>query len=89
MELVRTLRAQMPLGPATDSLQPDQAPARGALYEVLDAIAATELEGRLWDHLEEELGDLLFQVAFHATLAAEAGQVYLADVSPAGDTTSW
>ena len=32
-------------------------------------------------HLEEELGDLLFQVAFHATLAAEEGQFTLADVA--------
>jgi tetrapyrrole methylase family protein / MazG family protein len=33
------------------------------------------------DHLEEELGDLLFQVYFHATLAAEAGRFTLADVA--------
>ena len=31
--------------------------------------------------LEEELGDLLFQVAFHSRLAAEAGQFELADVA--------
>jgi MazG family protein len=31
--------------------------------------------------LEEELGDLLFQVVFHATLAAEAGEFTLADVA--------
>jgi tetrapyrrole methylase family protein/MazG family protein len=31
--------------------------------------------------LEEELGDLLFQVAFHATLAAEAGEFDLSDVA--------
>ncbi|HEX2063993.1 MAG TPA: nucleoside triphosphate pyrophosphohydrolase, partial [Acidimicrobiales bacterium] len=34
-----------------------------------------------YDHLCEELGDLLFQVFFHATLAAEAGQFTLADVA--------
>lgn len=33
------------------------------------------------DHLEEELGDLLFQVYFHANLAAEAGRFTLADVA--------
>ena len=33
------------------------------------------------DHLEEELGDLLFQVYFHAALAAEAGRFTLADVA--------
>jgi len=32
-------------------------------------------------HLEEELGDLLFQVYFHATLAAEDGRFTLADVA--------
>jgi tetrapyrrole methylase family protein/MazG family protein len=32
-------------------------------------------------HLEEELGDLLFQVYFHSTLAAEAGRFTLADVA--------
>ena len=36
---------------------------------------------RATTHLEEELGDLLFQVVFHATLAAEAGQFTLADVA--------
>jgi tetrapyrrole methylase family protein/MazG family protein len=33
------------------------------------------------DELEEELGDLLFQVVFHATLAAEQGWFTLADVA--------
>ncbi len=32
-------------------------------------------------HLEEELGDLLFQVAFHSTLADEEGRFDLADVA--------
>ena len=32
-------------------------------------------------HLEEELGDLLFQVYFHACLAAEEGRFTLADVA--------
>ncbi len=32
-------------------------------------------------HLEEELGDLLFQVYFHAALAAEEGRFTLADVA--------
>jgi tetrapyrrole methylase family protein/MazG family protein len=44
-------------------------------YEVLDAIATGDP-----DHLEEELGDLLFQVVFHATIAAEEGWFTLADV---------
>jgi tetrapyrrole methylase family protein/MazG family protein len=38
-------------------------------------------EERAVADLEEELGDLLFQVYFHATLAAEAGRFTLADVA--------
>jgi tetrapyrrole methylase family protein/MazG family protein len=38
-------------------------------------------EERAVAHLEEELGDLLFQVYFHAALAAEAGRFTLADVA--------
>ncbi|MCH8301274.1 MAG: nucleoside triphosphate pyrophosphohydrolase [Proteobacteria bacterium] len=37
-------------------------------YEVADAIAREDLDG-----LREELGDLLFQVAFHARMAEEQG----------------
>src|SRR5271166_1573501 len=37
-------------------------------YEVADAIEREDLE-----HLKEELGDLLFQVVFHAQIAREAG----------------
>jgi tetrapyrrole methylase family protein/MazG family protein len=34
-----------------------------------------------YEHLQEELGDLLYQIAFHARLAAEEGQFTLADVA--------
>ena len=64
-------------------------------YEVIDAIddltraeagvevAAGTDDGvaEAVDHLEEELGDLLFQVYFHACLAAEEGRFTLADVA--------
>lgn len=51
-------------------------------YEVLDAIEHVDTAaGSGYELLEEELGDLLFQVVFHATLAAEAGQFTLADVA--------
>lgn len=45
-------------------------------YEVCDAIE----RGRLGQDLQEELGDLLLQVLFHAQLAAEAGRFDMADV---------
>jgi tetrapyrrole methylase family protein / MazG family protein len=54
-------------------------------YEVLDALA--ELSPvrpglpRQLDHLEEELGDLLFQIVFHARLASEVGAFDLAGVA--------
>jgi MazG family protein len=44
-------------------------------YEVVDAI-----EGDDVDDLCEELGDLLFQVVFHAQLATETGKFSIADV---------
>jgi tetrapyrrole methylase family protein / MazG family protein len=52
-------------------------------YEVLDALASL---GRPDDtagsaHLEEELGDLLFQIVFHARLASERDRFDLADVA--------
>ncbi len=43
--------------------------------------AEADREARAVAHLEEELGDLLFQVLFHATLAAEVGRFTLADVA--------
>ena len=53
-------------------------------YEVLDALSAldgrTDVSGAS-AHLEEELGDLLFQIVFHARLADEAGRFDLADVA--------
>lgn len=44
-------------------------------YEVLDALDATDPT-----ELREELGDLLFQVVFHAQIAREKGEFELADV---------
>ena len=80
-ELVRTLRARCPW----DREQTHRTLTRHLLeetYEVLEAIEALdEVDGEGFDHLEEELGDLLFQVVFHATLGAEAGRFTLADVA--------
>ena len=44
-------------------------------YEVLDA-----LDGASPSELKEELGDLLFQVVFHAQIASEKGEFRLADI---------
>jgi tetrapyrrole methylase family protein/MazG family protein len=79
-ELVRTLRQRCPW----DREQTHQTLTRHLLeetYEVLEAIERLDGSAAAWDHLEEELGDLLFQVVFHATLGAEEGQFTLADVA--------
>jgi MazG family protein len=47
-------------------------------YEVADAIERTDMPA-----LKEELGDLLFQVAFHARMAEEQGAFDFADVAQA------
>ena len=47
-------------------------------YEVIDA-----LDGRQPDKIKEELGDLLFQIIFHARIAEEAGQFSMHDVMTA------
>lgn len=47
-------------------------------YEVADAIARSDMA-----ELREELGDLLFQVVFHARMAEEAGHFAFDDVAAA------
>jgi tetrapyrrole methylase family protein/MazG family protein len=80
-ELVRTLRAECPW----DREQTHASLTRHLLeetYEVLEALDhVDEVAGTGFDDLEEELGDLLFQVVFHSVLAAEEGQFTLADVA--------
>ncbi len=46
-----------------------------------EAAAAAEAERQAVVHLEEELGDLLFQVFLHSRLAAEEGRFTIADVA--------
>ena len=49
-------------------------------YEVADAIARADLAA-----LPDELGDLLFQVVYHARMAEESGHFAFADVARAID----
>jgi tetrapyrrole methylase family protein/MazG family protein len=80
-QLVRRLRAECPW----DAEQTHASLTRHLLeetYEVLDALDHVDEEtGAGFADLEEELGDLLFQVVFHSVLAAEEGQFTLADVA--------
>lgn len=47
--------------------------------EVLEAIEEGDATGD-WDHLAEELGDLLLQIYFHAAIAEAAGAFSMDDV---------
>ena len=80
-ELVRRLRAECPW----DAEQTHDSLRRYLIeesYEVLEAIdAVTAGHPDAYVDLEEELGDLLFQVFFHARLAAEQGQFTVTDVA--------
>ncbi len=86
VDLVAVLRRECPW----DREQTHQSLRRHLLeeaYEVLEALDAVDPEtGAGYEHLEEELGDLLFQVVFHTTLATEEGQFTLADVARGIDT---
>lgn len=69
LEVVTTLMA--PDGCPWDSVQTHESMRKHMLeeaYEVCDAIDQVDM-----DNLREELGDVLFQVAFHASLAEKEG----------------
>lgn len=87
-ELVRTLRSQCPW----DREQTHASLSRYLLEETYELLEAIEDVDRLaatdgvdlddaYEHLEEELGDVLFQVFFHTTLAGESGRFDMADVA--------
>ena len=82
-EIMRTLRAEggCPWDRAQDirTLRPYLVEET---YEVLDEMDRVG-EGGPWRALCEELGDLLFQIVFHAQLARELGEFNLADVATA------
>ena len=81
VELVAVLRSECPW----DREQTHESLRRHLLeesYEVLEAIDQLDVDaGTGYEHLEEELGDLLFQVLFHSQLASEEGQFTIADVA--------
>lgn len=78
-ELVRTLRRECPW----DREQTHKTLTRHLLEETYEVLEAIESWAETGDstHLEEELGDLLFQVEFHAALARERGEFTMADVA--------
>jgi ATP diphosphatase len=52
-------------------------------YEVLDEMDRISYGQGSWKHLAGELGDLLFQIVFHAQLASELNEFNMADVCTA------
>ena len=78
--LARTLREQCPW---------DVEQTHGSLvpylieetYEVVDAIRALDDDPSSDELLIEELGDLLYQIEFHATIAEQEGRFTIADVT--------
>ena len=90
-ELVRVLRERCPWDSAQThrSLRPFVIEEAYEVAEAIDHLDRGEdtgddgdgCDGEAVDELEEELGDLLFQVVIHATLAAEQGWFTLADVA--------
>ena len=80
-ELARTLRRECPW----DREQTHQTLTTYLLeetYEVVDAIAALDIDDAQTDeHLIEELGDLLYQIEFHAAIAEQEGRFTMGDVA--------
>jgi XTP/dITP diphosphohydrolase len=84
LEVMRRLRAEC----AWKAGQTHRSLARYLLeetHETLEAIDTGDATGD-WNHLREELGDLLLQVYFHAVIAEESGAFTIDDV--AADVTT-
>jgi tetrapyrrole methylase family protein / MazG family protein len=80
-QLARTLREQCPwdIEQTHQSLIPY---VIEETYEVVDAIQALDPDDPSSDELLiEELGDLLYQIEFHATIAEQEGRFTIADVT--------
>ncbi|CAN5760225.1 nucleoside triphosphate pyrophosphohydrolase [soil metagenome] len=83
VDLVARLRRECPW----DAEQTHRSLTRHLLEETYEVLEALDAVGDGWAdtdayaQLEEELGDLLFQIVFHTTLATEAGAFGLAEVA--------
>jgi len=76
LEMIRVLRS--PDGCPWDRVQTHESLRRGMLEEAYEAVEAIDLKDPAL--LCEELGDVLMQVVFHASLAQDAGQFTMDDV---------
>mgnify|MGYP001791767022 CR=1 FL=1 len=82
-ELTRTLRIECPWDreQTHHSLREHLLEEAHETLEAIDGLDPDEPAPAQLDHLEEELGDLLFQVMIHSVLAAETGAFDLSDVA--------
>ncbi len=80
-QLARTLREQCPW----DREQDHRSLVRYLLeetYELVDALQALDpADPTTEEHVIEELGDVLYQIEFHATIAEQEGRFTMADVA--------
>jgi len=76
LRIMELLRA--PGGCPWDREQTHQSIRRNMLEEAYEVAEAIDEEN--FDHMKEELGDVLLQVVFHARIAEEAGRFNFADV---------
>jgi len=86
VQLMEQLRSQCPWDQAQDhaTLRPYLLEECYEVLEALDSVVDAETDSDLdqaYVDLEEELGDLWFQILFHSRLAAEQGQFTISDVA--------
>src|SRR5262249_12437048 len=67
-------------GPGGCPWDRDQTPSSLKPYLLEEAHEVLEALDARGEHLQEELGDLLFQVVFHSQIAAERGEFTMSDV---------
>lgn len=79
LEVMRRLRAEC----SWKAGQTHRSLARYLLEETHETLEAIDTGDRTgdWEHLREELGDLLLQVYFHAVIAEETGEFTIDDVA--------
>ena len=86
VELMQRLRNDCPWDQSQDhgSLRPHLLEETYEVLEALDAVVdavSDDERDKAYVDLEEELGDLWFQILFHSRLAAEAGRFTISDVA--------
>ena len=78
-ELVRIMSVlRSPQGCPWDREQSPGTLSKHIIEEAYETVEAIETEN--WDHLAEELGDLLLQIVFQAQIAGEYGRFHIEDV---------